>query len=745
MKPYSDSAQRQAAFSRLYNLGQSFGAVFDLPELIRRIVDAALSLSDADEAVLAVVEPTLSNLGLRAVRSGSPTYDYSPLGSGDDALIAAVQTRGTPIELPADRADLNSHAASFPKRPAIFVPMRKNGGILAVMGVLRAPGAAAFPEHMQELLTGLSGYGAIAIENARLYQQALDRTMELSLLVESSNAVSSSLDLTSVLNAIARHMMRALNTHWSIISGWDSETYELRRLAEHRQAIWRRKEGPILDLREEACYRVLVDSEQPFPVHYTRSASEEPIRKCLVKHNLRRVLIVPLQVKGHLVGFVELGNLHLDEPFSPSQIGHGMRLALELAPLLQGRALPSRSDLLSAARMLNSTTGANFASVYAWEQGKDTAQRLVSYGTGLWSEQAGPQSVVMDQPTLAIVVREQRIAVMRSTDPALPPAESALFDGIGPSAQLVLPLVFKGRTVGLVQLFDIDPEREFNSREMGLAHTLANQAAIALENAHLVRDLQRSLAEQKAMQSRLVHAARLSALGELSTVVAHQVNNPLTTVLGDAEMLIQDIPPDNPAHESAKAIFRAGQRAKQVVERLLTMAHMEEELRVQDVNRTIEETIQLVGAQITRQRTALDIHLADSLPPVMAIPGQLEDVWMNLLINARDAVAQRGGEGGHVRIASRSIDDGKLVEVTIGDNGTGMPAEQLKQIFDPFFTTKPRGKGTGLGLYICRQIVDEHDGSIQIESTLGEGTTVIVTLPAAGARDRSTYGIHPDR
>ncbi|HQA68242.1 MAG TPA: ATP-binding protein, partial [Aggregatilineales bacterium] len=230
----------------------------------------------------------------------------------------------------------------------------------------------------------------------------------------------------------------------------------------------------------------------------------------------------------------------------------------------------------------------------------------------------------------------------------------------------------------------------------------------------------------------------LSALGELSTVVAHQINNPLTTVLGDAEMLVQDIPPDNPAHESAKAILRAGTRAKQVVERLLTMAHMENEMRVQDVNRTIEETLQLIGTSITQQHIALDVHLADNLPLVLAIPGQLEDVWMNLIINARDGITQRGNDGGHIRIASRSVEDGKLVEVTITDNGAGMTAEQVRQAFDPFFTTKPRGKGTGLGLYICRQIVDEHDGNIQIESTPGEGTTVVVTLPTAAEGDRST-------
>jgi signal transduction histidine kinase len=336
---------------------------------------------------------------------------------------------------------------------------------------------------------------------------------------------------------------------------------------------------------------------------------------------------------------------------------------------------------------------------------------------------------------MSVVTVEQRIGVLRSSDSALTGEERAYFAALGQGAMLVMPLAFKGNTVGLVQLFDLDPQRDFMPRDLALAHTLATQAAIALENARLVQDLQRSLAELRAMQSHLVHAARLSALGELSAVVAHQINNPLTTILGDAEMLVQDIPTDDPKHASAEAIRRAGQRAKSVVARILTMSRMEYEPVRLDVNRTIEETLALVMPQIVQLPIVMDVSLSPGLPAVEAIPGQLEDVWMNLVMNGRDAIVDGGVEDGRIGVSSTLAPDRKQIVVTISDNGRGIPEEHLSRVFEPLFTTKPRGQGTGLGLYIVRQILTEHGGDIIIDSSPGRGTRVTVILPVASHSD----------
>ncbi len=175
------------------------------------------------------------------------------------------------------------------------------------------------------------------------------------------------------------------------------------------------------------------------------------------------------------------------------------------------------------------------------------------------------------------------------------------------------------------------------------------------------------------------------------------------------------------------------------------MSRYEAEVRPLDVNRTIEETVNLVEMQINQHHIRLDVCLASNLPPVRAVPGQLEDVWMNLLLNARDAIKESNRADGLIRLESRLSSDGENIEVSIQDNGVGIHPSHLARVFEPVFTTKPRGKGTGLGLYICRQIVSDHHGEIHITSTLGEGTCVTVRLPALSPTARDTYGPHSDR
>ncbi|NDJ52672.1 MAG: hypothetical protein GYB68_06260 [Chloroflexi bacterium] len=309
---------------------------------------------------------------------------------------------------------------------------------------------------------------------------------------------------------------------------------------------------------------------------------------------------------------------------------------------------------------------------------------------------------------------------------------------------LITPLTVQGRVIGVAQVLDVNPERQFTSRGMGLANALGNQAAVAIENGTLVNDLQQSLRQHKSMEGHLVYAARLSAMGEMAAVVAHQINNPLTTILGDAQMLVQDIPEEDPSHVSAQAILRAGKRAQQVVSRILNMYRRDDEIQEIDVNQSIQEAIMLVKNQLRAKSIDLELDLAPKLPSVSGIKGQLEDVWINILINAYDAITMGNQRDGTIRLDSRLIDDDTMIEVNISDNGPGVDVALLTHVFDPFFTTKPPGKGTGLGLYICRQIIDNHNGDMSIQSIPGAATTVTVHLPIArppGNEEKSAWRI----
>jgi two-component system NtrC family sensor kinase len=289
------------------------------------------------------------------------------------------------------------------------------------------------------------------------------------------------------------------------------------------------------------------------------------------------------------------------------------------------------------------------------------------------------------------------------------------------------PLMAKGQVRGVLEIFHrqrLDPDAEWRE----YLEALAAQAAIALDNAVLFRDLQASLAAHRTAQAQLVRAARLTAVGELAAGVAHQINNPLTTVIADAQLMLRTIGPEHPAHSSATAIYQAGWRAQRVVHRLLNFARPEEGQFVPtDVNESIVAALDLVSAHIERGGVELRVALADDLPSVPGSERQLEEIWINLLLNARDALLE--GRPGEIAIESRLAADGESVEVTVSDNGRGIDEAARVKLFTPFFTTKEQGRGNGLGLSVCQTIAQNHGGAISFDSQPNQGTTFLVRLP----------------
>ncbi|GAB4476424.1 MAG: hypothetical protein Kow00124_18480 [Anaerolineae bacterium] len=704
----------------LYSLGQSLSAVLDLSDLLIRVVDAAVKLTQAGQGWIIIPDPDDGLPRIRAQRRAGSAHTEPLYVVTDDPLIRELMASGQ-----ARRLDSSTGQTD---RSLLYVPLIAKGQANGHLAVMKEVGEPPFTPLDEDMLAGLAGYAAIAIENALLYQQAIEHNRELSILVESANAVSSSLDLDQVLNAIARQMMRSLNAHWCIISAYEPVTATIQRLAEHRMAFAPpasapESAGPLQSLAKPGqIHMFYCDDPQLPPQGYA----------LLTAHGYSRLLLLPLQIEGEIMGIVELGSIHDETRWASSTIGSCLNVALKLAQMLKDARQHThewRQQFFRMARVLIHTASVDWLSIHALAPGSNRLVRVLAYGSGFWVGQQGPQLEIDELPTVSVVLHEQRVATLSSADPLLDPQERELFRQTRSGTMLAIPLVFKNKTVGLVELFDLDPSRQFSAREMGLAYTIAGQAAIALEHAHLVSDLQRSLAELKAMQSQLVRAARLSALGELTAMIAHQVNNPLTTVLGDAEMLVQDLPSDDPRHASAVAILRAGQRAKTVIDRLLNMARGDETPRKLDVNHTIEEALALVGSQITRHNTRIDLELSPDLPPVLAVPGQLEDVWMNLLTNAADAIRSAHREPGRIIVRSELLAEEQVICVQVIDNGSGLDSEQARRVFDPFYTTKPHGEGTGLGMYICRQIVQEHNGQIDITGTSGRGATVTVRLP----------------
>jgi signal transduction histidine kinase len=236
------------------------------------------------------------------------------------------------------------------------------------------------------------------------------------------------------------------------------------------------------------------------------------------------------------------------------------------------------------------------------------------------------------------------------------------------------------------------------------------------------------LSEIDLLRQQLLQAQRLSSVGELASSVAHEFNNILTTIINYAKIGMKG---QNAAQQAQafEKIVRGGQRAAAIVNSMLGFARNNAATREStDMIHLVEEVLLLTDKDLSKHRVQVEKRF-HGRPTAMVVPGQIEQILVNLVLNARQAMPA----GGRLRLEVCENPAADTVEVKIADSGTGISPENLRQIFEPFFTTKipdeyGRG-GTGLGLSVCRQIIEQHHGRIRVESVVGKGSTFTLKLP----------------
>ncbi|MGB9640670.1 MAG: ATP-binding protein [Anaerolineales bacterium] len=249
------------------------------------------------------------------------------------------------------------------------------------------------------------------------------------------------------------------------------------------------------------------------------------------------------------------------------------------------------------------------------------------------------------------------------------------------------------------------------------------------DDANLVTQaivLEQDVTEKRRLEASLAQSEKLAAVGQLAAGLAHEINNPLTAIIANTQLLQRELQADADIMEMIDLIARAGQRAAQVVRNLLDMARKEEYIfEPVDLDQTLQKAFALVQHELVARSIQLSYEPAEGLPKILASKDHLQGVWVNLLTNAIDSFE----EGDHREIHVASTLQNNEVRVIFMDNGKGIPSEKLNRIFEPFYTTKAPGRGTGLGLSLCHRIIKQHGGSIHVDSEVGVGTIFTVALP----------------
>ncbi len=253
----------------------------------------------------------------------------------------------------------------------------------------------------------------------------------------------------------------------------------------------------------------------------------------------------------------------------------------------------------------------------------------------------------------------------------------------------------------------------------------------------------RDITQIKRFQEQLVQSVKMEQLGKLAGGMAHEINTPLAIILGYTQMLIEDLPQDSESHEFLKLIEKQAQICRRLVADLLGFSRqMESKMEEMDLNRSIDEVLQLVRHSFKQNWVDIEADLDPDLPPITGDLEKLKQVWINLLNNASESI----GEDGTIRVTSRLCPHGRRVLVTVADTGCGIKPDDQEKIFEPFFTTKAPGVGTGLGLSVTFGIIQDHLGKIsvispappeylgQVSSTkkpVGPGTVFLIELPVS--------------
>jgi len=397
-------------------------------------------------------------------------------------------------------------------------------------------------------------------------------------------------------------------------------------------------------------------------------------------------------------------------------------LALNGVGELLNQAAALEEGLTSALLKVTELFSADVASVYFLDEGSGILKRAAA--VGYRSGPVGHADAVPVPVSLIEQIRQARATVLSGALPGLPEGLHELHRKEEVQVSQVVVLWAKDRIMGILVVGCRDL-RVFSTADLNLLFAVGNQIATTIDKSLLLEKTREAYDTLRRTQEQLLQSEKMAAVGQLISGVAHELNNPLTAILGYSQLLKSEDYVQPRGLDYLEKLYKQAQRTHHIVQNLLSFARQHKPQRAPvQLNQILEETLVLREYDLKLNNIAVHREFDPELPLTSGDFHQLEQVFLNILNNAVDAIHEKGGPG-EIWIRTESVGDRLRVEIT--DNGPGV--SHAHRIFDPFYTTKAVGKGTGLGLSICYGIVKEHGGEIQVRNSPPRGATFTITLP----------------
>jgi two-component system, NtrC family, sensor kinase len=407
-------------------------------------------------------------------------------------------------------------------------------------------------------------------------------------------------------------------------------------------------------------------------------------------HRLRTLAVTPLFERAALDGLLLVGSSQ-PAAYSQAELNFVQHLANQLAISLQNARLYKQVE--RAQKEWEATFRAVTDAIFL----VDTKYHILRHNNRLPAELAGYWDQVADNRCFARL--KNRTA----------PCPECPIEEIRRTGE---PIFRRVQIEGLV--LDLSYYPVYNEDNQLIAVT------------HIIKDV----TKKSKLEAQLVQSAKLAALGEMAAGVAHELNSPMTVVIGTAQLLLRERPEEG---ELLEDIVNCGLRCKRIVQNLLTFSRQDQQPFAEtDLNAEVEGVLGLMKFQIDQQRIRIRTHFDPKLPRITANGQQIQQVLANFLVNARDAMEGVEREDKCIEIVTNMRREGKRrwALVSVRDNGVGIPADNLEKIFTPFFTSKEVSRGTGLGLSVSLGIAQSHQGTIEVDSQPGAGSCFSLVLPA---------------
>lgn len=745
---FRDASQHLQNITLLNELASVVSVGLDVDEVsmrVHRMLEGTFPKGQAELLLISSNRKTLHKS--RGAANSKEQQEYLVSSS----LVGRVVEDGKSIRIGEVKNEPHATSVKANTRSIMAVPLKFRDDVVGVLA-LESSDKDAFSKQDENFLQVIASQITALIENARLNEQTSQRADRLAMINELVQQVVGLTDQAEIAHHAATLMEQRSGFEMVVVSVLDEDREELVAMGVAGTNLPALPEGMryakglgiggrvlvsgesevILDTSQEEGYFVFPGWEPGSEMCVALREGENTFGIINVesqeKHAFSRNDLMTLEALAGVLSSILMNARRYDElQANIAQLEAVRETSLDLSTDLDLNVLLKR--VVNRVRELVDARGAEVGLV---DEDENVVEVLVSENP--WQDYTGYTFPLMSGVAGRVAALGEPLLV----------SDYNAWSGKGkddfkaPFTTVAgVPLILSGETIGTLSVQDDRPDRSFGVEDIKALELIAPQISVFIRNARLYQELGERMTAQRLAETRLVRTTRLAAVGEMAAGVAHELNNPLTTVTGFTELILEELPEDFPHRDDLELVLKESRRARGVVRRLLDFSRQGDILRVKaDVNEVVSDVLALVHHLARTSAVNIRVELWDELPEILVDRGQMQQVFLNLIYNAIQSMP--GGGDLVIRSVLESREGEDWISVMVQDFGEGIGTEDLPRIFEPFYTTKPSGTGTGLGLSISYGIVSDHGGFMDVESNPGKGTKFFVWLPIDIKKSEST-------